>query len=161
MKFFHTQSPVCSTWKLLIPCLLTIDLELQCENILPGGSREQQDAPALEAIPRNQFRPVLRGTQAGPKISECANTSLHKLPLLSLTCPNQHHSNKSHCQGRWQEEVGGRDNKLYTHRWGGGSSLALTQLVFQVQKSCALRSFASFHVLNAYSRRKMYPESVK
>ncbi|KAL0602688.1 putative uncharacterized protein C8orf44 [Plecturocebus cupreus] len=88
-----------------------VDLERQCENIPPGGSREQ-DAPALEAVPWDQLRLVFNGTQAGPQISECANTILHKLPLLSLTCPNQHHSYKSHRQDKWQEEGGRRDKKL-------------------------------------------------
>lgn len=56
---------------------------------------------------------------AGPPISECANTGLHKLPLLSSPCPNWHHSYKSSCLGKWQEgEGGGRENKFHAHRFG-------------------------------------------
>lgn len=106
------------------------------------STRGQQRAAGLSRMrrgPLGQAQPsVLKDTQAGPQISKCANTWLHKLSLLSLTCTNWHHSYKSYCVGKWQDKRGtGKRNFTPTDLGGPGAYFKA------VLKSSTLCSFAS------------------
>lgn len=101
---------------------------------------------------------VLKSTQAGPNVSECANTGLHKLPLLSLTCPIWRHSYKSSsCLYKGQEAGGGRVKEFHPHGFGEARDLTcFNRVCFPGPGKLHLCNFASRltkKVLNADSQK--------
>ena len=81
-----------------------------CETIPPGGSREQQAAPDLEAVPRGKLSPRSRAPRLGSESQTVQTQSFQNCPFLA---------SPAYCLGKWLERGGNRKKKFNTSKSGG------------------------------------------
>lgn len=146
----------------VLPPTKRLLLQLAWSALWGNCTRGQQRSASLSRIRGCSLSSAqisfLKSNQAeSPKSRECANTELHKLPLLSLTCPIWHYSYESSCLDKGQEAGGGRRKELHPHGFGEARDLTCFNTVcFSGPGKLYLCSFASRltkKILHADSQR--------